>query len=127
MKKRLCIYPLIVLFFFTTGCAAILVGAAAGGAGFIWFEGKLEETVRATVPHTHKAIKAGLNDLKIHILEDKGDELTAEVNGVLADGTKVWIDAESTGKSVTRLTIRVGYLGDRTMSLRIRDSIKKHL
>lgn len=129
MKKQLCIYPLIVLFFFTTGCAAVLIGAgvAAGGAGVVWYKGKLEQTLSATVPRVHAAVKAGLSDLNISIKEERHDNLISKVRGELADGTKVWIDAASTSASTTTITVRVGYMGDKTFSLRILDSIKKHL
>ena len=127
MKKQLCIYPLIVLFFFTTGCAAVLIGAAAGGAGVVWYKGKLEQSLSATVPQVHAAVKAGLSALNISIKEERHDSLTSEVRGELADGTKIWIDAASTSASTTTITVRVGYMGDKTLSLRILDSIKKHL
>lgn len=127
LKRRTYIYLLLVLYLFNSGCAALLVGAGAGGAGVVWYKGKIEETIPASVPRVHRAVKAGLRDLKINITEDRSDNLTSEVRGVLADGKKVWIDAESTTPSTTKLTIRVGYLGDKTLSLRIRDAIKRHL
>ncbi len=127
LKRRPYIYVLLVLYLFNSGCVALLVGAGAGGAGVVWYKGKLQEIIPASVPRVHRAVKAGLRDLKINITEDRSDNLTSEVRGVLADGKKVWIDAESTTSSTTKLTIRVGYLGDKTLSLRIRDAIKRHL
>jgi hypothetical protein len=126
-KRRLCIYLILILYLFSSGCAAVVVGAGAGATAVIWSKGKLEETLPATVPHVHQAIKAGLSDLNIKVTEDKFDDLLAKVRAELADGTKVWIDAESTGSSTTKISIRVGYLGDKEFSLRIRDAIKKHL
>ncbi len=118
---------LIVVFMFSAGCAALVIGAGAGGAGVVWVKGKLEEVISLPVPRVHSAVRKGLSDLKISITEDKGDSLTAEVNGLLADGTKVWIDVDTVSASASKLTIRVGYLGDKTLSLRIRDAVKKHL
>ena len=126
-RKRTNIYGLLILYLLNSGCVALVVGAGAGAAGVIWHEGKLQETVEDSVPHVHQAIKAGLRDLNITITEDKSDNLTAAVRGILADGTKVWVDAESTGSSTAKLTIRVGILGDKPFSLRIRDAIKSHL
>ncbi len=127
MLKKTYIYTLLVLYLFNSGCVALFAGAAAGGAGVIWYKGKLEETIRASVPRVHQAVKAGLRDLEISITEDRFDKLSSEVKAVLADGKKVWIDAESTSSSTTKLTIRVGYLGDKMLSLRILNAIKKHL
>ncbi len=93
----------------------------------IWYKGKLEETVSAPVASVHRAVKAGLRDMKIAVIEDRFDNLTAEVRAVLADGSKVWIDAEAKTSSITRMTIRVGLFGDKEFSLRIRDAIKRNL
>ncbi len=127
-RKGLYLYLLLVLYVFNSGCVALMVaGAAAGGAGVVWYKGKLEETIPASVPSVHKATKAGLKDLNINITEDKSDSLTSKVSGLLADGKRIWVDAESTGTSTTKITIRVGLFGDKTFSLRIRDAIKRHL
>ncbi len=127
LKKQPLIFLLLTLYLLNTGCVALFAGAAAGGAGIIWVKGKLVENVSAPVPSVRRAVNAGLKDLKINVTEDRGDNLTAEVRGILADGKKVWVDAESVNSTTTKLSIRVGYLGDKTFSLRIRDAIKKHL
>lgn len=127
VKKRLLISVLLMFYLFQAGCAAFLVGAGVAGAGVVWHKGRLQETVNARVPAVYRAAKAGLRDLNINITEDRYDSLTAEVRGVLADGKKVWVDAKSVDPSSTKLTIRVGVLGDKTFSLRVRDAIKRHL
>jgi hypothetical protein len=126
-RKHFSVYALLVIYILTTGCAAVVVGAAAGGAGVVWYKGKLQETIPYTVPHVHKAAKAGFDDLGIRITDHRSDSLTSEIKGVLADGKKVWFNAESTGANTTKYTLRVGILGDKTFSLRIRDAMKKHL
>jgi hypothetical protein len=127
LKRHAYIFILIALYLFSTGCAAFLAGAGAGGAGVIWYRGKLEETLPTSVPRIHKAVQKGLKDMKINITEDRVDKLTLEVRGVLADGKKIWIDAKSITPSSTKLSIRVGLLGDKDFSLRIRDAIKRRL
>lgn len=129
-RNRFFLYVLLSLYLFTTGCAALVIGAGAGTAGYVWYQGKLEETFKAQVPAVHRAIRAGLKDLKINISEDKGDALVAEVRGLLADGRKVSVDAESVSASATKVTIRVGTVGelrDKELSIRIRDAIRKNL
>jgi hypothetical protein len=129
-KKHICTCIIIALYLFSSGCAAFIVGAGAGTAGIIWYKGKMEETVEASVPQVHRAIMAGLKDLNIRITEDRADNLTAKVRAVMADGRKLSIDAESISVSSTKLKIRIGLLGeigDKEFSLRIRDAIKKHL
>jgi hypothetical protein len=130
LKKHSCISVLIAICLLSSGCAALIIGAGAGTAGALWYKGRLVETVPASALHVHQAIRAGLKDMKIHITEDRADALTAEVRGVLADGRKVSIDATSESPSTTKITIRVGVIGeigDKEFSLRIRDAIRRHL
>jgi hypothetical protein len=128
LMKRINIFALLVFYIFTTGCAALWfgAGAAGGAAGVVWHKGRLEETVPATVPQVHRAAIAAMRELRIMITEQKSDSLTSKIRGELADGKNVWIDAESTGSSTTKISIRVGILGDKDFSMRIRDSIKRH-
>jgi hypothetical protein len=118
---------LVAICFLTAGCAAFVAGAAVGGAGVVWHKGRLQDTLSASVPRVHSAVKASLRSLGIKIEEDKGDSLTAHVKAKLADGKPVWIDLRSEAPATTRLTIRVGTFGDKDFSQRILDSIKRHL
>ena len=127
LKRNYFIKVLLIIYLINSGCAAVIIGAGAGAAGVVWYKGRLQETLSFPVPRVHLAVRAGLKDLGIDVTEDRHDNLTAEVRAVLADNRKVWIDVESTGTTTTKLTIRVGALGDKTFSLRIRDAIKRHL
>jgi hypothetical protein len=120
---------IIMTVFFLSGCVAVplLIGAGVGGAGVYWYKGKLEETVPYTVSRVHRATVAGLKSLDIKITQNQADKLTMKVQGRLADGKKVWIDAKSEGGNSTKLTIRVGAMGDKEYSKRIRDAIVKRL
>jgi hypothetical protein len=126
-RNRLSVFILLFFYVVTSGCAAVVAGAAAGTAGVVWYKGRLQETVPYSVPKVHQASLSGLRDLDIRTVEERRDSLTSEIRGLLADGTKVWIDAKSTGQNTTKVTIRVGLLGDKSFSLRIRDAMKRHL
>lgn len=126
-KRKFYICALLALYLFSTGCVPLIVGAAAGGTGYAWYKGELEETLPVSVSRMHQAAKAGLKDLEITVLQDHSDKLRSEIKAVMADGTKVSVEGESMGNSTTKLSIRVGYIGDKNLSLRIRDAIKKHL
>lgn len=117
----------LALTFGVSGCAAFVVGAAAGAAGTVYVLGKLQEDISQPVPTVHHAAIAGIKDLELPLLEDKGDKLTARLESEFADGTHVWIHIGSTGESRARLTIRVGVMGDEVRSRQILAAIKKYL
>jgi hypothetical protein len=110
-----------------SGCVALAVGAASGVAGAVYVMGKLQEELNDPITAVHEATLQGLRDLDLPIAEDKSDKLAAHIESKLADGTHVWIDLNSIADSRTRLTIRVGAVGDEARSRKILAAIKAHL
>ena len=110
-----------------SGCVALAVGAAGGVAGVVYVMGKLQEEVNHPISSVHEATLQGLRDLDLPISEDKADKLAAHVESKLADGTHVWVDLDSMADSRTKLTIRVGVVGDESRSRNILAAIKAHL
>jgi len=111
----------------STGCAAVVIGAAGGTAGAVYVLGKLQEELDHPVPAVHEAVLNGLKDLDLTPSEDRADKLTAHVESELADGRHVWIDVDSLGSARSKLTIRVGLVGDESRSRQILDAIKRRL
>jgi TolA-binding protein len=111
----------------SSGCAALVVGAAAGAGGAVYVMGKLQEEVTHPVPTVHQAAVKGLQDLQLPILENKADQLTARLESHLADDRRIWMNLEAVDKERTLLTIRVGLMGDEAQSRRILEAVKKHL
>ena len=112
---------------FCSGCVALVVGAAGGTAGAVYVLGKLTEELNYEVPTVHDATVAGLKKLQLKLSEDRADKLSAHMESEFADRAHVWIDLESIGDSRTRVTIRVGLIGDEVRSRKILDAIKQHL
>ena len=112
-----------------SGCAGLLLatGAAGGAGGAIYVMGKLKEDVNAPVPKVRRAAVAGLKDLGLPVLKDKGDQLTASLESEFADGKHVWIDIEAGDESSSQIGIRVGLLGDEQRSRRVLKAIRQHL
>jgi hypothetical protein len=117
----------LILVCLCSGCVALAVGAAGGVAGAVYVMGKLQEDVNHPIVAVHEATLQGLRDLDLPIDEDKADKLAAHIESKLADGTHVWIDLDSVGDSRTKLTIRVGVVGDESRSRKILAAIKAHL
>lgn len=127
MKRKVSFYVLMLAALISTGCAALVVGAGAGAAGALWYNGKLKDTISAPVPKVYEAMTAGMKDLKIEITGSKADSLEGHVYGRLANGDKVLIDLRSLNSSTTGATIRVGVFGNKELSQRILAAARKHL
>ena len=117
----------LILVYLCSGCMALAVGAASGVAGAIYVMGKLQEELNHPIAAVHEATLQGLRDLDLPISENKADKLSAHVESKLADGTHVWIDLDSIADSRTKLTIRVGVVGDESRSRKILAAIKARL
>ena len=111
----------------TSGCFALLVGAAAGAGGMVWAKGKLEQEFNQPLDRVHKAGVSALKKLELPVVVDRKDKLTAKLESKFADGTNVWIDIESLTSKNTKVSVRVGALGDQMRSKEIMDMIEKYL
>lgn len=112
-----------------TGCAALAVGAVAAAAagGAVYVKGQLKETLDGTVVQVHRAARTALNDTNVRIHTDRQDDFAAQLNGVMADDTRVWIDVERVTASTTQISIRVGLTGDQARSAELLERIKSNL
>lgn len=112
-----------------SGCppALFVAGGAAGAGAVVWVKGKLEEELNVPLGKVHQASLAGLKELELPIKEDRKDMLSAEIESQFADGKDIWISIRSLAESTTKITIRVGVLGDQPRSERIIEAIHRHL
>ena len=110
-----------------TGCAALLVGGAAGAGSVVYVKGQLKENMNASVSRTHDACIYALRELKLPVIEDNHDRLSARIKSQVANGSDVWIEIESLGTEASKVTVRVGIMGDEPKSRQILDAIQQHL
>jgi len=108
------------------GCAAAAVGAAAG-VTWVWVNGEVKATVPAALPEVVTASKEALENLELTAIGSTTDKLEGTVTGMLADGTKVRIRLKAVDFHSTETKIRVGRVGDRTISEQILRHIRQQL
>ena len=119
-----------------SGCAALVVGgvaAGAGAAGYFYLNGLMYREYKAGLADTTQAVRAGLAELHFPIAKQKTDTGTAYLETKTSDGYKVQvylnvvpspIPAEG---AVTRVSVRVGFAGDDKVSASILDATTKAL
>ena len=110
-----------------SACAAVVAGGVLGGGGVIYEKGRLSQTLNASVPRAHAATVAALKDLHMPIIEDRHDSLTARMKSRLATGEDVRIGMDYATADTSKVSIRIGVLGDRAKSLMIFERIRAEL
>lgn len=119
---------LVLVFVLTaSGCAALLVGAAVGVGGYAWVEGALVKDLEVPAEKLHRAASRAMRDLKLAVMEDKGDRLSAKIHAKFADGSDATISVAARTERASTLKIRVGLLGDKDKSEMISTAIEKRL
>lgn len=108
-----------------SGCGPLLVAGAAVG-GYVWSQGALSRTYRASVPAVHAATEAALRSLGITILNSEHDSLGGKIDAKRAGGEDVDIRIHRRDR-VTEVKVRVGIVGDRAKAQEIHEAIARHL
>ncbi len=112
-----------LLLFYVSGCVPLMVGAAAGAGGIVWVKGTLRQDIDRPLDEVYEASKNALKDLDLPILLDRMDQLSAILESETADKQRVWIKMKHVSSKITRLSVRVGALGDEVKSREILQTI----
>lgn len=109
------------------GCA-LVVGAAAGGAGVAYLKGEAKKIYDAPIERVYKAtLTAVRDDLGLIVYESHLAGMEGEINSRRWDDKKVKIDLKALTERTTRVKIRVGTWGDEEYSGLIFSKIDKRL
>jgi hypothetical protein len=124
MKKIIYMIPLL-LSLLVAGCVpvALVAGAAAGIAGYKYFEGSLTVVYNAPFKNTWKASLEAIEDMELKI-EDKNHKLSSgKIKARRTDDTVVAVSMKYLSSDQTEVTIKVGLFGDEAESNNIKDKI----
>lgn len=107
------------------GCAAVVVGAAAGAGAYAYSAGKLKATVEAGLNETYDASRKACKTLELTELTAAKDAFGGTVEANTSDNTKVTITLKKLDDKRTEVGIRVGVFGDEHKSTAILAEIRK--
>lgn len=108
-----------VLALYLNGCAAVLVGGAAVGAGagtVAYIKGELKAEEEVTLTRAFKAALATMKELEFVVSKDEKDSFNATVEGFTVADKRVRINMERMSENITEVKIRIGTFGDETLS-----------
>jgi hypothetical protein len=128
MKKKLIfVLPLAAVLVFNSGCALLVVGGLAAGAGAaVYVNGGLKDTEAVPFDNASAATLAAMKDFGFSVDSDQKDNTTDTIIALGADGKKIQVTLEKVSGTVTEIHIRVGTFGDQNQSQQILDKIKSH-
>ncbi len=128
MRKLLKMAALSVFLLTAYGCAALLIGAGAGGVGTaVWLEGKLSQTVQAPYAKSVNAAKSAMRSLNLEVTKETKAEEVTQIKGKYTDGREIWIDIRPVTQTSSRIDIRVGAKGDKEAADKILKRIRGYL
>ncbi len=125
IKQMICVLFCLM----SAGCAAVvfLGGAAAGVAGYKYYEGALEVIYESSFMETWDAALRVFDRMDIEVKEKKHDLTAGKISAMRADGKEINLSFEYKSKEETVVTIRVGILGDERASNTIKEEIRREL
>jgi len=112
-----------------SGCPAIFVGAAAGGAAAVgavkFVGGELRSTEEVSLNRAWKATQKAIGDLEFKVATKEKDVFDAQLIASGAAGKRIQVRLKKQSDTLTEIRIRVGTFGDESLSRHILDKIKK--
>ena len=129
MKQHLLFVTMLVaLAALTSGCAVLLVGgAAAAGAGtYAYVSGELRSSEAVAFDKAWSAAQAAMKDMEYAVTEKQKDAASAKLTARGAGDKKIVVSVTKESGTVTKIGIRVGTMGDKTLSCQILEKIKSH-
>jgi hypothetical protein len=109
------------------GCAALVVGGAAGAGTVAYVRGELKAVEDVTLDHAWPAAKQAMSDLEFAVTSAEKDAFHGELVARGAGDKKIVVKLERQSDAVTEIKIRVGTFGDEAMSREILETIQRHL
>ena len=111
------------------GCAAALVGAG-GGAGvgtYSYIKGELKVIYAQGYDKVVSATEQTVKDMGFILKKEKKDELRCRIKAKMADGTGVKLAVDKASESITQLRIKVGWWGNKGLSIQIMRAIERRM
>lgn len=105
-----------------SGCVVLAAGAIAGGGTYAYISGWGERTYNVDIADAYDAALAACSRLDLPVAEKARSLSDASVKAHDGD-TPVWIKMKSVNPKVTKVSVRVGLLGDEAASLRIHQAM----
>lgn len=110
-----------------TGCAWLLIGGAAAGAGSVYYlKGELRATEPVSMDDAYGAAEAVLQELQFTVTDRGRDAKEARIDGTGLGDRPIIIRMWPVGPRVTEIGIRFGAVGDQDRAGMILRRMRAH-
>jgi hypothetical protein len=128
-KSSVCLLMAAAGLFLLSGCAALVVGGAAAGAGagtYLYANGELTADYRDSFEKVWEACVRTVAAMKGTAVAPSKDISKGTIEAVI-DGEKCRFSISYKAKDVTSVAIRVGLVGNKIASQRLHDKVGENL
>jgi hypothetical protein len=127
--QRLLPFVLALLILFSGGCAPATIGSGDGaGVGvFSYITRDVKATYNVNMDTVWPATLKAVEQLHLTVQSEKIDARGGDLTLVRADGTDVKIRLKPLGNSSTRISVWVGWIGNKIKAVLIHDAIRNAL
>lgn len=124
MMKRLAVVFLCATL---SGCVWAVAGGAGAAGAYFWVKGNLERNYHQPLATAWEGTLHATRVLRLKVVSQEHDAFNGYINAKMAKGEDVRIKLERWTDTETRITVRVGALGDEAVSRKIHKEIEKAL
>jgi hypothetical protein len=108
------------------GCAAAVVGGAAGAGAVLYSKGELKSTENAPLEQVLTAEEA-MNSMNFNVISKDHDALKGKLLAKRENGDNIDIKLEQKPNNLTEMKIRVGAFGNEDQARLIQEKIRQKL
>ncbi len=127
MRVRLVGLGLLLLLMFTASCTRVHPRSPAGTGTYSYVSGWLTWTYPTDIDTAWPATLRAMQALDLKIQRQALDGLGGRIKALRADRTTVSVRLKPAGDRVTRISVRVGTLGNRERAMNIHEAIRAEL
>lgn len=127
LSKKFWIILIVPGLLFLFGCAAAVVGGAAGAGAVLYSKGELKSTENAPLERVLNAAEETMHSMNFNVVSKDHDALKGKLLAKRENGDNIDIKLELKPNNLTEMKIRVGAFGNEDQARVIQQKIRERL
>lgn len=115
------------LAFLAFGCAAAVIGGAAGAGAVLYKKGELKSIENGAIDQVLDAAEDTMHAMQLNVISKDKDALKAKLLAKRENGDNIDIKLEQKPNNLTEMRIRVGAFGNEDQARLIQERIREKL